>query len=201
MDKGPRLNHQINAYECRLIGEDGHAYGVILMEEARRISHERGLDLVEVSPNAKPPVVRLIDYGKFKYESQKKANEAKKRQVVIAVKEIQFRPHIDQHDLETKLKKAQGFLEQGDKIKLVMQFRGRELAYKDAGLEKFQGIIAKLVENGAVIEAEAKMMGNRILAMVAPDKKIMNRIAEQHKQAARMRAQKKVSGTGDSGDT
>ena len=155
----------------RLISDDGDQYGVVSMTEALRIGEEQGLDLVEVSPNAKPPVVKLIDYGKYKYLAQKKANEAKKKQVTIQLKEIQFRPNIEKHDLDVKLKKAEKFLEQGDKIKLVMQFRGREMAYKQAGFEKFQGIIAQIVEMGAVVESEAKMMGNRIICIVAAAKK------------------------------
>jgi len=141
------------------------------MTEARRISEETGLDLVEISPNARPPVVKLIDYGKYKYELQKKANEAKKKQVVSALKEIQYRPNIEAHDLETKLKKAAQFLEHGDKLKLVMQFRGREMAYRDAGMEKFKAIIEKIIGFGAQVESVPKMMGNRIIAILAPDKK------------------------------
>lgn len=126
---------------------------------------------MEVSPTAKPPVVKLIDYGKFKYEQQKKANEAKKKTAVIQLKEIQFRPNIEKHDLETKLKRAEKFLDQNDKVKLVMQFRGREMAYRDAGMEKFQSIIQQVSEFGAQVEAEPKMMGNRIIAIMAPIKK------------------------------
>lgn len=141
------------------------------MSEARRISDEAGLDLVEVSPTAQPPVVKLIDFGKYKYELQKKAQEAKKKQVVIQLKEIQLRPNIDQGDLDTKLNHCRKFLEQGDKIKISMQFRGREMSYRDAGMAKFKEIIAGIAEMGAVIEAEPKMMGNRIIAILASTKK------------------------------
>lgn len=154
--------------ECRLIGDDGNQYGVVSLEEARRLSDEMGLDLVEVSPSAKPPVIKLVDYGKFKYLQQKKANEAKKKQAVIQLKEIQFRPNIEAHDLETKLKKAEKFIGQGDKVKMVMQFRGREMAYREAGLEKFKGIIKQVEEFGAQMESEPKFMGNRIITIVAP---------------------------------
>lgn len=129
------------------------------------------MDLVEVSPTAKPPVVKIIDYGKFKYEQQKKANEAKKKSATVQLKEIQFRPNIETHDLETKLKRAEKFLDQNDKVKLVMQFRGREMAYRDAGMEKFKAIIQRVVEFGAATESEPKMMGNRIITILAPDKK------------------------------
>ena len=141
------------------------------MSEARRISDEAGLDLVEVSPTAQPPVVKLIDFGKYKYELQKKAQEAKKKQVVIQLKEIQLKPNIDIGDLNTKLNHCQKFIEQGDKIKIVMQFRGREMSYRDAGMEKFKTIMAQITEMGAIVEADPKMMGNRIIAILASTKK------------------------------
>lgn len=141
------------------------------MSEARRISDEAGLDLVEISPTAQPPVVKLIDFGKYKYELQKKAQEAKKKQVVVNLKEVQLRPNIEQHDLQVKLNQCGKFLEQGDKIKISMQFRGREMAYKDAGMEKFKGIIETIVQMGATIESEPKLMGNRIIAILASTKK------------------------------
>ena len=141
------------------------------MHEARRISDEAGLDLVEVSPTAQPPVVKLIDFGKYKYELQKKAQEAKKKQIVIQLKEIQVKPNIDIGDLNTKLNHCAKFIEQGDKIKVVMQFRGREMSYRDAGMEKFKAIMAQITEMGATVEAEPKMMGNRIIAILASTKK------------------------------
>lgn len=141
------------------------------MSEARRISDEQGLDLVEVSPTAQPPVVKLIDYGKYKYELQKKAQEAKKKQIVVQLKEVQLRPNIEQGDLATKLNNCRKFLDQGDKIKMSMQFRGREMSYRDAGMEKFKAIIAQVLEMGAIIESEPKLMGNRIIAILASTKK------------------------------
>ena len=146
-------------------------YGVVSMDRAREIANELGLDLVEVSPTAKPPVVKIIDYGKYKYTLQKKANEQKKKQAKVQLKEIQLRPNIEAHDLETKLKRAYKFLDQGDKVKFVMQFRGREMAYKEAGKEKFDNILEGVVEYGALIESPAKMMGNRIITILAPTKK------------------------------
>ena len=169
--------------ECRLIGDDGHAYGVVKLDEARRIAEEAGLDLVEVSPNARPPVIKVIDYGKFKYDQQKKANEAKKKQAQSQLKEIQLRPNIESHDLETKLKKVYGFLKDGDKVKMVMQFRGREMAYRDAGLEKFKGILEGVCEFGAVVESPAKMMGNRIITILAPDKKAIDKFLKEKEKA------------------
>lgn len=136
------------------------------------MANEAGLDLVEVSPNAKPPVVKLIDYGKFKYQAQKKAAEAKKKQVTISLKEVKFRPAIDVHDLEVKLKNVYRFLDGGDKVKMLMQFRGREMAHKEIGLGKFREIIKTVVdESEAVVESHMRMMGNRAIAMLAPKKK------------------------------
>ncbi len=165
---GPRVNEQIRLTECRLIGDDGTAYGVVSLDEAFRIAEQQALDLVEVSPNAVPPVVKVVDFGKYKYMLQKKAAEAKKKQAVVQLKEIQFRPNIEPHDLETKLKRAEKFIEQGDKVKMVMQFRGREMAYKDAGLEKFKSILQTVENYGAVVESEPKFMGNRIITIMAP---------------------------------
>ncbi len=170
-NSGPRVNEQIRVPEVRLVSDDGDINGIFSIDEARKIAEEKGIDLVEISPNAKPPVVKLIDYGKFKYHEQKKAAEAKKKQALMQLKEIQFRPNIEAHDLETKLRNAGRFLEQGDKIKMVMQFRGREMAYKDMGMDKFKSIIAKVEELGAAVESDPKMMGNRIITIMAPAKK------------------------------
>jgi translation initiation factor IF-3 len=160
----------------------------VTLERAKEIADDLGMDLVEVSPTAKPPVVKVIDYGKFKYNQQKQANEAKKKQAKVLLKEIQFRPNIEAHDLETKLKRATKFLNQGDKIKMVMQFRGREMAYKDAGLQKFKDIIATVEKMGAVIESIPKMMGNRIITIVAPDKKVLAIRAKEAKRLEKLEA-------------
>ena len=186
--QGPRVNEQIRVPECRLIGDDGHAHGVVSIDEARRIAEEAGLDLVEVSPNARPPVIKVIDYGKFKYDQQKKANEAKKKQAQAQLKEIQMRPNIETHDLETKLNKVKGFLKDGDKVKMVMQFRGREMAYRDAGLEKFKEILEGVCEYGATVESQAKMMGNRIISILAPDKKIIDKRIKDEEKAKKEEA-------------
>lgn len=166
------MNEQIRVPEIRLIGDGSEQFGVVSIDRAREIAQETGLDLIEVSPSAKPPVVKLMDYGKFKYQQQKKAAEAKKKQVVINVKEVKFRPAIDIGDLETKLKRVHKFLEQGDKVKMLMQFRGREMAHKEIGLGKFNEIINGVVEKtDASVESPVKMMGNRAIAMLAPSKK------------------------------
>lgn len=160
------------------------------MSEARRISDEAGLDLVEVSPTAQPPVVKLIDFGKYKYELQKKAQEAKKKQIVIQLKEIQLRPNIEQGDLETKLNHCRKFLDQGDKIKISMQFRGREMSYRDAGMEKFKAVITQIVEMGATVEADPKMMGNRIIAILASTRKPPVKKTSEKEEETKPEAQK-----------
>jgi len=167
----PLLNDEIRIQECRLATEGEEQYGVVSMERARQLSYETGLDLILIAPTANPPVVKLMDYGKYKYIQQKKVQEAKKKQVVIQLKEIQFRPNIETHDLGVKLKKINQFIIEGDKVKMVMQFRGREMAYMDQGMVKFHDIITKVIEFGGLIESEPKKLGNRIITIVAPDKK------------------------------
>ena len=157
------------------MGDGGGAHGIVSLDVARRMAEEAGLDLVEISPNARPPVVKMVDYGKFKYDQQKKANETKKKQAVVQLKEVQFRPNIEQRDLGTKMKWIEKFLVQGDKVKLVMQFRGREMAHRDSGMEKFKGIIAKVEGIGAAVESGPKMMGNRIITILAPNKQAIQR--------------------------
>lgn len=144
---------------------------MVTLAQAKLMAESEGLDLIEISPNAAPPVVKLMDYGKFKYQQQKKLAEAKKKQVVIDVKEVKFRPNIEKHDMDVKLKNIAKFLEQGDKVKMLMQFRGREMAHKEIGLGKFDEIMKQVLEMGAVVESPLKMMGNRAIAMVAPGKK------------------------------
>ena len=161
---------------------------MVSFAEARRIADDQGLDLVEVSPTAKPPVIKLIDYGRFKYEQQKRANEQKKKTAAVQLKEIQFRPNIEAGDLGTKLTRATKFLEQGDKIKMVMQFRGREMAYREAGMEKFKGIIEMVVKLGAIVESAPKSMGNRFICIMAPDKKVLNQKAKDQKRLEKLEA-------------
>ncbi len=170
-----------------MISDEGEQFGVVTMHEARRIAEEKGLDLIEVSPGAVPPVVKLINYGKYKYAMQKKASEAKKKQVVVQLKEIQIGPNIGEHDLETKLKKVEGFFDDGDKVKLVMMFRGREMAYKDAGMLKFKDILKTVVDMGGVADSEPGFMGNRIIVIVTPDKKLVD-AKKKEKEAALKKA-------------
>ena len=149
------MNEEIFARTILLIGADGHKFGEIGTDDARAIAEEQGFDLVEVSPEAAPPVVKLMDYGKFKYEQQKKAAEARKKQKVIELKEIKMRPTIDDHDYEVKMKSMRRFFDEGDKVKVTLRFRGREMAHQHLGMELLRRIqtdvdpiakIAKLVK-------------------------------------------------------
>jgi translation initiation factor IF-3 len=163
----PRINGEINAPEVRLIASNGDMLGVVSSREGLRMAEEAGLDLVEISPNASPPVCKIMDFGKYKYEAQKKAHEARKKQKVIVVKEIQLRPGIDKHDLEIKMRAMHKFLAEGDKVKITMRFRGREMAHNQLGMNILQGIKATLGEE-IKIEQEPRFEGKQIHMMVAP---------------------------------
>ena len=164
---GPRVNEEINSRTILLIGDEGEKFGEIGIDEARAIAEERGYDLVEVSPDAKPPVVKLMDYGKFKYEQQKKAAEARKKQKVIEIKEIKMRPTIDDHDYETKMKAMQRFFGEGDKVKVTLRFRGREMAHQHLGMELLNRI-TKDTETFAKMEQYPKMEGRQMMMVLAP---------------------------------
>jgi len=168
-DKGPRANESIRDYEVRLIDDEGKMLGVVQTREAIRMAREKGLDLVEMDPNSKPPVAKIIDYGKYKYELKKKMHEAKKRQVAVIVKEVQFRPNIDKHDFDFKVKHIEGFIEDGDKVRICVIFRGREIANHALG----DSLIARIKEATsayAMIESEPKFEGRRIIMQLAPAK-------------------------------
>ena len=130
---GPRINREIKAKEVRLINYNGENAGVVSLAEALKIAQEVGLDLIEISPQVTPPVCKVLDYGKYKYEMQKKKNEAKKNQKVVSIKELKLRPMIDTHDYEVKVKQAKKFLAQGDKVKFTMRYKGREMSANDLG--------------------------------------------------------------------
>ncbi|HTO40435.1 MAG TPA: translation initiation factor IF-3 [Rhizomicrobium sp.] len=164
---GPRINEEIFARTILLIGDDGHKYGEIGIDEGRAIADEKGFDLVEVSPEAKPPVVKLMDYGKFKYEQQKKAAEARKKQKVIEIKEIKMRPTIDDHDYDVKMRAVHRFFEEGDKVKVTLRFRGREMAHQHLGMALLTRI-QKDVEPVAKIEQYPKMEGRQMMMVLAP---------------------------------
>ncbi|MFH1071235.1 MAG: translation initiation factor IF-3 [Candidatus Glassbacteria bacterium] len=165
--KNVRVNQQIRISPIRLIDSDGSQVGVVPLEEARKLAEERELDLVEVAPTARPPVVRIMDYGKFKYRESKKARDAKKRQHVIQMKEIKLRSKIDEHDLQFKLRHARKFLEKHNKVKVTMVFRGREVVHKELGeevLKRFQDEVVDL----ATQEGEIKMEGRNMILLLSP---------------------------------
>ena len=164
---GPRINEMIDVHHVRLVGADGEMIGVVEINEALEAADEAGLDLVEVSPNADPPVCKLLDYGRFKYEAQKKKNEARKKQKVIEVKEIKLRPGIEQHDYSIKMKAARKFLDNGDKVKVTMRFRGRELAHQEIGAKVLDRVREELDE-AAKIEQLPKMEGRQLVMVVSP---------------------------------
>ena len=150
-----------------LIGEDGHKFGEIGTDEARAVAEERGYDLVEVSPENKPPVAKLMDYGKYKYEQQKKANEARKKQRVIEIKEIKMRPTIDDHDYDVKMRAMKRFFDEGDKVKVTLRFRGREMAHQHLGMELLTRV-QKDTEIFAKLEQYPKMEGRQMMMVLAP---------------------------------
>ena len=165
---GPRINEAIRVREVRLIDENGQNVGVVARLEALSKAIDAGLDLVEISPDATPPVAKIMDYGKFKYQEQKKAAEARKKQKVVEVKEIKMRPAIDDHDYETKLKAMRRFFEEGDKVKVSLRFRGREMAHTELGMQVLQRVKSDTVEV-AKVEYEPKFEGrNQMIMILAP---------------------------------
>ena len=164
---GPRVNHQINVPQVRLVREDGSMVGVVTTREAISMAADVGLDLVEVSPNAEPPVCKILDLGKFKYEEQKRKNEARKKQKVIEVKEIKLRPGIDIHDYEVKMRSVHRFLEEGDKVKITMRFRGREMAHQELGVKVLDKVRADL-DAVAKVESHPKMEGRQMIMVISP---------------------------------
>ena len=168
--KDLRTNRQIRAHEVRLIDENGEQKGVMRTYDAIRMAEEAGLDLVEVSPNANPPVCKILDFGKYRYEMEKKQRDAKRNQTVIKVKEIRMQPKIDKHDLETKSKFISEFLQEGNKVKVSIRFRGRELAHPELGKDVLDRILAQLTENGVQdnLDKGAFMEGKMMSMFVSP---------------------------------
>lgn len=167
IEKKVRINWQIRAKEVRLIGADGTQLGIKPLEEALKTAEVEGFDLVEIAPTAQPPVCRVMDYGKFKYEQSKKIQLAKKKQVVIQVKEVKFRPKTDEHDYQFKLRHIRRFLEDKDKVKVSVRFRGREIAFSDQAVNILNRIRAEIEDIGK-IEYEPKMEGRDMVMIVAP---------------------------------
>ena len=164
---GPRINREIKAKEVRLINYNGENMGVVSISEALHIAQEVGLDLIEISPQVTPPVCKVLDYGKYKYELQKKKNEAKKNQKVVSIKELKLRPMIETHDYEVKLKQAKKFLSQGDKVKFTMRYKGREMSANDMGKEILNKLVEDL-EGICKIDAAPKMEGKQMFMIVSP---------------------------------
>ncbi|MBP7579623.1 translation initiation factor IF-3 [Vogesella aquatica] len=169
-EREPRINGEITGREIRLVGEEGEQLGIVTVREALAMAEEREVDLVEISPTAQPPVCKLMDYGKFKYQQSKKKHEAKLKQKQIQVKEIKFRPGTDDGDYNVKLRSLIRFLTEGDKAKITLRFRGREMAHQDIGLALLKRVEADLAEVGTV-EQFPKLEGRQMVMMIAPKKK------------------------------
>ncbi|ODM41716.1 translation initiation factor IF-3 [Cereibacter johrii] len=168
-ETGPRVNERIRCPEVRLIGANGENIGVVTPSRAMMMAEEAGLDLVEISPNAEPPVCKIMDFGKFKYEQQKREAEARKKQHIIEIKEIKFRPGTDTHDFDVKMRSVLKFLSEGDKVKVTLRFRGREMAHQELGLELLNRVAAQVSEAEAgKVEAMPKLEGRQMVMMIAP---------------------------------
>jgi translation initiation factor IF-3 len=168
-DTGPRVNDRIRAPEIRLIGPEGENIGLVTPGRAMQLAEEAGLDLVEISPNATPPVCKIMDFGKFKYETQKKEAEARKKQKIIEIKEVKFRPNTDTHDYEVKMRNVIRFLEEGDKVKVTLRFRGREMAHQDLGRVLLDRVAEDVKELGK-IESMPRVEGRQMVMMIGPAK-------------------------------
>lgn len=166
-DKGPRRNDDITSLEVRLVDAEGEMHGVVALSKALEMAAEAGLDLVEVSPNAEPPVCKILDYGKYKYEQQKKANEARKKQKTADLKEVKMSPRIEKNDYDVKMRNARRFLEDGNKVKITMRFRGREMAHQDIGRDLYDKMKEELAEISNV-ELQPKFEGRQMIMILGP---------------------------------
>ena len=164
---GPRVNEEIRIPQVRLIDQDGEMQGVLTVREAMQRAFAVGLDLVEISPNADPPVCKILDFGKFKYEQQKKKNEAKKKQKVIEIKEIKVRPNIDENDYQVKMRAMKSFIEEGDKVKVTLRFRGREMAHQDIGIRVLERIRSEM-DVVTKVEQMPKMENRQMVMVLSP---------------------------------
>jgi len=165
-----RINRGIRAKEVRVVDDEGELLGILSVPEALAVAEERGLDLVEVSPNADPPVCRIMDYGKFKYQTSKRAAEAKKKSAKVEIKEVKMRPKTEEHDYQVKLRNARRFLEDGDRLKVTVMFRGREVTHPEFGRRLMERMVEDVKDIGQV-EMSARMAGRFMTMMVAPIKK------------------------------
>jgi len=172
LERTQRINREITAPEVRLVSDSGEQLGIVAIADALRLAEERDVDLVEIAPLAKPPVCKLMDYGKFRYREQKKAHEAKLKQKQIQVKEIKFRPGTDEGDYQVKLGKLVQFLKEGDKAKVTLRFRGREMAHQEFGLRILERVKADLDELG-VVEQFPRLEGRQMVMVLSPKKKVL----------------------------
>ena len=161
------MNEEIRVPQVRLIDENGEMLGVLSIRDALYKAFQAGLDLLEISPNAVPPVCKITDYGKFKYEQQKKANEARKKQKVVEIKEIKVRPNIDDHDYDVKMRQAKGFIGEGDKVKVTLRFRGREMAHQELGVKLLERIRTEMVEL-VKVEQMPRLENRQMIMVLAP---------------------------------
>jgi translation initiation factor IF-3 len=161
------VNEDIRVPQVRLIDQDGEMLGVMSARDALLKAYDAGLDLLEISPNAVPPVCKITDYGKFKYEQQKKANEARKRQKVVEIKEVKVRPNIDDHDYEVKMRQMKSFIGEGDKVKVTLRFRGREMAHQDLGIKVLERIRVELGET-IKVEQMPRLENRQMIMVLAP---------------------------------
>ncbi|WP_110781262.1 translation initiation factor IF-3 [Rhodopseudomonas faecalis] len=164
---GPRTNDEIRNHEIQLIDQAGVNHGKIETIVAIKMAAEVGLDLVEISPNTSPPVCKIMDYGKFKYSAQKKAAEARKKQKIVEIKEVKLRPMIDDHDYNVKMKAMQRFFEEGDKVKITLRYRGREMAHQDIGTKLLEKVKSDVAEY-AKVEQDARFEGRQVVMVLAP---------------------------------
>lgn len=166
-DEGPNINENIKAKQVRLIDANNENRGIVSIREALALAEEEGLDLIEISPQANPPVCKILDFGKYRYEQQKRKNEAKKNQKVVEIKELKLRPMIETHDYEVKVKQAKKFLEQGNKVKFTMRFKGRELSANDMGKQILSNLMEDL-ESCCKVDSAMKLEGKQMTMIVAP---------------------------------
>jgi translation initiation factor IF-3 len=164
---GPRINREIRAKDVQVIDAEGQNRGVMLLQDAVQLAEEASLDLVEIVPNKVPPVCRILDYGKFRFLEQKKAAEARKKQKIVEVKEIKLRPGIDDHDYDTKMKAVRRFFDEGDKVKVTLRFKGREMAHQDLGYRLLERVKAETLPF-AKVEAEPSMEGRQMIMVLSP---------------------------------
>ncbi len=200
--RGPqiRINHRIRVPEVRVVGADGSNLGVLSTDEAIRRAREAGYDLVEVNPKASPPVCKILDFGKYKYEEKKKQREAKRKQTVVEVKELKLRPKTDDHDLMVKLRAARKFIETGNKVKLTCRFRGREITHPEVAMQQFEFLLSKM-EDLVNVEQRPSMEGRAMAAVVSPKPQLLHKLSQERIHKERMAQRTGTDGSALESDT